>query len=87
MTEPATAVTLKGKAQCGEVHGIGERQVGRIFHAVRLDQPIEQIKNYSPAFVSLMEATVRQTLKVHTVLVPTARVDAIGRTTADSRLL
>jgi hypothetical protein len=39
MAEPATAITLKGEAQYeAKFIGIGERQVGGIIHAGRLDQ-------------------------------------------------
>jgi hypothetical protein len=60
VAESPTAVTLKGEAQCeAKFIGIGERQVGGVIHAGRLDQPLEQIKNYRGASVSWMEATVR----------------------------
>ena len=40
MAEPPTAVMLKGEAQCeAKFIGIGERQVGRVIHAGRLDEP------------------------------------------------
>jgi hypothetical protein len=47
VAEPAASIALKRKAQSEtKLVGIGGRQSGRIIsHAVRLDQPREQIKN------------------------------------------